>query len=72
MHTTKNKSFLIYKASAGSGKTYNLAKAYLAICFSNFADDKYIYRKILGITFTNKAVYEMKTRILHFLKIVAD
>ncbi|HOF17047.1 MAG TPA: UvrD-helicase domain-containing protein [Bacteroidales bacterium] len=72
MHTTKNKSFLIYKASAGSGKTYNLAKAYLTICFSNFADDKYIYRKILGITFTNKAVYEMKTRILHFLKIVAD
>ncbi len=70
--TDINPSFLVYKASAGSGKTYNLAKSYLSICFANFKYDKYIYRKILGITFTNKAVYEMKTRILHFLKVVAD
>ena len=67
-----NASFLVYKASAGSGKTFNLAKAYLNICFSHFDKDKFIYRKILGITFTNKAVNEMKSRILLFLQLLSE
>jgi ATP-dependent helicase/nuclease subunit A len=68
---TQPSSFLVYKASAGSGKTFNLAKTYLSICFRHFAQDKYVYRKILGITFTNKAVSEMKTRILYFLNVLS-
>lgn len=55
--------FKIYNASAGSGKTYTLAKAYLRIVLSSPKG----YRQILAITFTNKAVNEMKRRILDSL-----
>lgn len=55
-------SFSIYDASAGSGKTYALVKEYLKIILSNRKDDA--YRNILAITFTNKAVHEMKSRIV--------
>lgn len=73
MNVKENRgSFLVYKASAGSGKTYNLAKAYLEICFTHFNRDPHIYRKILGITFTNKAAAEMKTRILSFLQQLSE
>ncbi|WP_405384677.1 UvrD-helicase domain-containing protein [Maribacter sp. LLG6340-A2] len=56
-------SFTIYNASAGSGKTYALAKAYLKIILASPQN----FRKILAITFTNKAVNEMKHRILNSL-----
>ncbi|TMM59145.1 ATP-dependent helicase [Maribacter algarum] len=56
-------SFKIYDASAGSGKTYTLTKAYLKIILSSNEG----YRQILAITFTNKAVNEMKGRILESL-----
>ena len=52
--------FKIYNASAGSGKTYTLTKEYLKIILSSSR----AYQKILAITFTNKAVNEMKERIL--------
>jgi ATP-dependent exoDNAse (exonuclease V) beta subunit len=55
-------SFSIYDASAGSGKTYNLVKEYLKIILSSNKNDA--YRNILAITFTNKAVHEMKSRIV--------
>ncbi|MEC8831982.1 MAG: UvrD-helicase domain-containing protein, partial [Bacteroidota bacterium] len=55
-------NFKIYSASAGSGKTYALAKAYLTLLLSHSSTIK--FRQILAITFTNKAVDEMKTRIL--------
>jgi ATP-dependent exoDNAse (exonuclease V) beta subunit len=55
-------AFSIYNASAGSGKTYMLVKEYLKILLSASTDDA--YRKILAITFTNKAVEEMKSRII--------
>ena len=58
-------NFKIYGASAGSGKTYALAKAYLKLLLSN--DSPVSFRQILAITFTNKAVDEMKTRILENL-----
>ncbi|WP_150451655.1 UvrD-helicase domain-containing protein [Arenibacter lacus] len=54
--------YKIYNASAGSGKTYTLAKEYLKIILSS--DLNKSYRNILAITFTNKAVNEMKQRIL--------
>ncbi|MCL3782605.1 hypothetical protein EMN47_19645 [Prolixibacteraceae bacterium JC049] len=56
-------SLKIYKASAGSGKTYRLALEFLKIVLSNPKD----YRKVLAVTFTNKATAEMKSRILNEL-----
>ena len=50
----------IYKASAGSGKTYRLALEYIKLVISN----PWCYDKILAVTFTNKATKEMKNRIL--------
>jgi len=59
-------TFHIYNASAGSGKTYTLVKEYLKVLFSSTAKDA--YKRMLAITFTNKAVSEMKTRIIATLK----
>ena len=50
----------IYKASAGSGKTFTLATEYIKLLVRNPMN----YRQILAVTFTNKATEEMKTRIL--------
>lgn len=51
---------LVYKASAGSGKTFTLAVEYIKHLIRN----PYAYRHILAVTFTNKATTEMKERIL--------
>jgi len=78
----------IYKASAGSGKTYTLAYEYikllLGVRIENGGDPMYVlnhksylsgqpvrkqaHRKILAITFTNKATSEMKARIIKQLE----
>ena len=58
-------AFSIYDASAGSGKTYTLVKEYLKIILLSKKPDA--YRNILAITFTNKAVHEMKSRVLENL-----
>jgi ATP-dependent exoDNAse (exonuclease V) beta subunit len=67
-------SFSIYNASAGSGKTYTLVKEYLKIILTANKPDA--YRNILAITFTNKAVHEMKSRVIknltEFAKLLAD
>ncbi len=55
-----NKPLIIYKASAGSGKTFTLATEYIKLVVRN----PLAYRKILAVTFTNKATEEMKMRIL--------
>lgn len=64
------KPFTIYNASAGSGKTFTLVKAYLKILFSS--NKPYLFKNILAITFTNKAVAEMKGRIIDTLKQFSD
>ena len=61
----KTPAFSIYNASAGSGKTYTLVKEYLKIILKAKHNDA--YKNILAITFTNKAVFEMKTRIVESL-----
>lgn len=58
----------ITKASAGSGKTYNLAGTYISLLLES--EDRYAYRHILAVTFTNKATAEMKNRILKELYIL--
>ena len=55
-----NGTLTIYNASAGSGKTFRLTVVYLSFLIRN----KFNYRKILAVTFTNKATAEMKGRIL--------
>ena len=51
----------IYKASAGSGKTYTLTQKYLGYLLQSANTT---HRNILAVTFTNKATEEMKARIL--------
>ena len=51
---------VVYKASAGSGKTFTLAVEYIKMLINN----PRAYRQILAVTFTNKATTEMKERIL--------
>ena len=50
----------VYKASAGSGKTFTLASEYIKLLVRNPQN----YKQILAVTFTNKATEEMKMRIL--------
>ncbi|WP_299098343.1 exodeoxyribonuclease V subunit beta [uncultured Winogradskyella sp.] len=61
-----NSTYKIYDASAGSGKTYTLAKAYIKILVQ--AKNNNQFKSILAITFTNKAVGEMKERIIDMLR----
>ena len=58
-------SINIYKASAGSGKTYTLVKEYIKQLASNRNNQP--HRELLAITFTNKASSEMKSRIISTL-----
>lgn len=62
----------VVEASAGSGKTYALAKRYIQLILNpKLADESLPIRQILALTFTNKAAYGMKGRILEFLKRIA-
>ena len=62
----------VVEASAGSGKTYALAKRYVQLILNpTLKHDKIPIRNILALTFTNKAAFEMKARILEFLKKIA-
>ena len=58
----------VLKASAGSGKTFRLAKDYISLLLTGSPE---AYRHILAVTFTNKATGEMKQRILKELDILA-
>ncbi|MDD7317884.1 MAG: UvrD-helicase domain-containing protein [Prevotella sp.] len=51
----------VYKASAGSGKTFRLAVEYIKLLIKN---PEHGHRDILAVTFTNKATEEMKERIM--------
>lgn len=51
----------VFRASAGSGKTYTLAAEYIAKLLKHDVD---LHREILAMTFTNKATTEMKERIM--------
>ncbi len=57
----------VYKASAGSGKTFQLVVEYIRLILEN----PFNYKHILAVTFTNKATNEMKTRILEQLNLLA-
>lgn len=67
----------VYRSSAGSGKTYTLAKEYIKLLLThrevkkNNPTEDY-FRHILAITFTNDAANEMKERVLQYLKEFSD
>lgn len=58
----------VYRASAGSGKTFTLAVEYISLLVK--APEN--YQHILAVTFTNKATQEMKMRILSQLYGIAN
>jgi len=51
---------ILYKSSAGSGKTFTLVNRFL----TKVLDKPWLFNRILAITFTNKAAEELKTRII--------
>ena len=59
-NTPNRRPLTVYRASAGSGKTFTLAVEYISLLVT----DPENYRHILAVTFTNKATQEMKLRIL--------
>ncbi len=59
-----NGNLTVFKASAGSGKTFTLTAQYIALLLSG---ESAPHRAILAVTFTNKATAEMKERILQEL-----
>jgi len=68
--TDNNKGLLIYRSSAGSGKTFTLVLNYLSLIIKSDNPNK--FREILAITFTNKAANEMKKRVFKHLKELAE
>ena len=60
-----NSTLNIYKASAGSGKTFTLTVEYIYLMVRPQADEEYMHT--LAVTFTNKAAAEMKKRIRRIL-----
>ncbi|MDE6370267.1 MAG: UvrD-helicase domain-containing protein, partial [Duncaniella sp.] len=71
----------IYKASAGSGKTYTLAREYIKLILGHRCENGAYklnlpgytagHRSVLAMTFTNKAAAEMQSRIIHELALLA-
>ncbi|MDY0280263.1 MAG: UvrD-helicase domain-containing protein, partial [Salinivirgaceae bacterium] len=63
----EKKSLTIYKASAGSGKTFKLTQHYLSLALCSEKN----YSQILAITFTRKATAEMRKRIIDELEFLS-
>ena len=61
-------SIQVYKASAGSGKTFTLTLEFFKIIFASPLE----YKNVLAVTFTNKATGEMKSRIVRELNKLAE
>ena len=60
-----NQTLTVYKASAGSGKTFTLAVEYILLLLHDEQGSE--FQHTLAVTFTNKATAEMKDRILQAL-----
>lgn len=79
MSSSGNNRAIIVPASAGSGKTYRIAHEYIYDVLRDRYDesgrtyfDRSFYKRILAVTFTNKATEEMKSRILEEIHILAS
>lgn len=78
-----SRHLIVQKASAGSGKTFQLALNFIRMTLGDvdpdsgkrrlfYPDVRNRHREILAVTFTNKATEEMKQRIIKELKDLAD
>lgn len=65
-------NFVVYKSSAGSGKTFTLVKEYLRLALLDEKKIAYNYKRILAVTFTNKAAAEMKQRVIDALDQISN
>jgi ATP-dependent exoDNAse (exonuclease V) beta subunit len=65
------RNFVVYKSSAGSGKTFTLVKAYLRLTLADTAQPPVLFRQVLALTFTNKAAAEMKERVIKTLQLLS-
>ena len=73
MELSQHKNFKVLRSSAGSGKTYALAINFISIALVGAKNTKAdYYKKILAMTFTNKAANEMKERVLNYLDILSN
>lgn len=70
MSTGAPVGFFVLRSSAGAGKTHALVKHYLRACLCS--PDPGAYRRVLALTFTNKAAGEMKERVLGYLHGLAE
>lgn len=61
--------FSVLRSSAGAGKTHALARRWLVLALSGA--DPTAYRRVLAITFTNKAARELRDRVLDRLHALA-
>lgn len=66
------KNFVVYRSSAGSGKTFTLVREYLKLSLYDPKKLAVNYKSILAITFTNKAAAEMKSRVIDALDQIAQ
>lgn len=66
------KNFVVYKSSAGSGKTFTLVKEYLKLALGDPQKLQYNFKRILALTFTNKAAAEMRMRIIKALTEICE
>lgn len=62
--------FSVLRSSAGAGKTHALSKRWLRLALREAQPEA--YRRVLAITFTNKAANELKDRVVRRLRALAE
>ncbi len=67
----QQKPLTVYSASAGSGKTFSLVQEYLGLTIDN-GKGKDPFKHVIAMTFTNKAAWEMKSRIIEALDMLSN
>src|SRR5437899_1154234 len=65
-------SLVVYRSSAGTGKTFTLVKEYLKLVLQDQQVPPQNYKHIIVVTFTNKAEAEMKERLIKALKELSE
>ena len=66
----QDKPLTVYSASAGSGKTFSLVQEYLGLTIAESKNPS-AFKHVIAMTFTNKAAWEMKSRIIEALDMLS-